>query len=687
MGSSPPTETIDRFTVFFEKHYDEAISELAQQFSDEQRSLSIDYDTLAQFDGDLADNYLSQPGQMREYAEEALRLYDTESNTQLGQAHVRLTALPTTTSLTDIRSKHIHQLIQIQGTVSSTSTVRSELINIVYECQRCGFLTRIPQPTVRRDSDRRKPSQCTECERKGPFRIAYGQSEMIDVQTVVLEQQIENLDGNGDSATIELQLRDDLAGTTNPGDTICVTGVLHFTGATLKTTIPDKYIAVTDVSDAGSNSHITTTDDEERIQELATRESLFDDIIGSICPSLYGYEQAKLAIALQLVGGVPKELPDGTQVRGDIHLLFIGDTGTGKSILARAAARLAPRSVTVSGPETSSVGLTAAVTPSSGRADPWEVQGGALVRANNGLAVIDNFGGFGMSELAGLCSTIEEQEVNVNKASVEATLPARTAVFAAMNPEFGRFDPYVSIRDQCSLPPDVISQFDVFFMLTDQPIPDQDEAIADHILDTTQAAEATHAGRGTDSPSEPTIPLKLLQKYIVYAKRQSDPQLSNKTKEQFRDFYIHIRSEESDGDNLIPITARTLEAVVRLAEASARLRLSDTVTTEDADRAIMLIESCLCDANIGPDSKESDSNQRVAEFSPNNHTKNELIDNTKDELMEIQSEHDPGIPKEVAVETIKERVGVSRYQTEQILDRLRRQGDLYEPESDYYRFL
>ncbi|WP_302083566.1 minichromosome maintenance protein MCM [Salinibaculum rarum] len=684
MSRSQHSELVDEFTQFYDRYYATEIAELAEKYPGKKQSLVISYDDVTDYSTDLADDFLNKPVQITEYAEEALRRYDTP-DTPLGQAHVRLKGLPDTVPLEDIRTKHIGTLIQVRGTVSSTSKVRSEYTDVAYECQRCGTLTRIPQPTIRDGSDREKPHECQGCERQGPFRVNSEQSVMVDVQTVVLEEQIRGIGGSDDTTTIKLRLEDDIAGATNPGDTLLVTGVLKYADKDLETTIPDKYIDVTSTVHAEPNGHVEITErDETQLREIASQETLFKDIVGSIAPSLYGHTREKLAVAFQLAGGVPKVLPDGSRIRGDIHLMCIGDPGTGKSILARAAARLAPRAVTVSGTDTSKVGLTASATPSSGDSDPWEVKGGALVRANNGLAVIDNMGGFGSDELAGLHSTIEHQEVNVSKASVTATLPAQSAVFTALNPKYGQFDQYEPIGEQINLPPDVTSQFDLVFTLTDHPDRDQDEAVADHILDTSEAAEAAQEDDIPDSPADPVIDQELLRKYFVYANRQSTPELTDEAKAKIRAFYVELRSESADEDAPVPVTARKIEAVVRLAEASARLRLADTITTADAERAIHLVQSCLRDLGVNPETPEFGADEVDTRSLPSKIQRDRLKDARKS-LCDLGFEYEKGIPKEVAVNKIAEQLGVSKEKAEIVITELKSKGEAYEPEKGRLR--
>jgi len=684
----------DHLIKFFRNYYRDEIGELAKAYPDDQRSLVIDYDDLYQFDSDLAGDFSSHPAQVREHAEEALRSYDVPKDVKFGNAHVRLTNLPKTHALQEIRSRHVGQLLQIHGTVASASTVRSLVDDASFQCQRCGTVNFVPQQEPTDPSNAKEPHECQGCERSGPFQIDYEQSELVDAQTLVIEQQIRGSGADEDIETIEVRLSDDLVENVEVGDAVMVTGSLQISRSPLSTTITDKYLDTHHIKSVDPHDHIEITQsDVERFVELSNRDAIYDDIIGSIAPTISGYEEEKLALTLQLFSGVRKKLPDDSTVRGDIHVLLVGDPGTSKSPLIRAVGQLAPRAVTISGTDTTPVGLTAAAAPSSGDPDPWEIKGGALVKANNGLTAIDNLGGFKKEHFEGLHSALEQQEIDVSKATVTKTLPAETSVAAAANPKYGRFDQYEPIGEQLDIPNRIVSQFDIVFTMTDAPDPDRDRDIARHITTKHHVGEV-EAKRSHTHNSEiqseaidekaseltPKIDTELLRKYIVHARQTCFPELTEGAKKPIEDFYVDIRSKGADEDAPIPITARKIEAIVRLAEASARIRLSDIVEVEDAERAVDLVRACMKDIGVDPEAGQFDAD--VVETGQSK-TQREQINSAKKMIDNVDKNHpdESGAPIEKIIDQ-HEQLGITPDEFEQVIEKLRRKGEVFEPKED-----
>ncbi|WP_248895691.1 LAGLIDADG family homing endonuclease [Haloplanus halobius] len=333
--SSQNQELIDRFGRFYRNYYRDEISRLAQRYPNEQRSLHVDYDDLYQFDPDLAEDYLSQPDQLTEYAEEALRVYDLPADVSLGQAHVRLRNLPDTVDIRSIRvhDNHVGRLIAVSGIIRKATDVRPKITEAAFECQRCGTMTYIPQT----DGGFQEPHECQGCERQGPFRVNYDQSEFVDSQKIRVQESPEGLRGGETPQSIDIDIEDDITGEVTAGDHVTVTGVLHIdqvTEGNEKSQLFDLYmdgVSVEIEDEQFEEMEISETDKREII-ELSNHPDLYDEMVASLAPSIYGYDEEKLAMILQLFSGVTKELPDGTRIRGDLHMLLIGDPGTGKCV-------------------------------------------------------------------------------------------------------------------------------------------------------------------------------------------------------------------------------------------------------------------------------------------------------------------------------------------------------------------
>lgn len=295
MPSEETQELTDGFIQFFRNYYRDEVGRLAQDYPDKRRSLYVDYDDLFSFDRDLGGGYAQKPAQMQEYAEEALQRYDLPADIDLGEAHVRLQGLPSEYKrrLGEIRSDDLTKLIEISGTVDSTSRIQSRVVEAAYECQRCGTISYIPQSAF----GETEPHECQGCERQGPFEINDEQSVIEDFQRARI---LERTPGEGDELSREsivVHLSDDLVDELTPGETVSITGILtrisdsddHYDA-----TIHDKYIDVVSTEEAAEHPHLTITDqDIAEIVELSNDPEVVEKISSSIAPSIYGYDQEK----------------------------------------------------------------------------------------------------------------------------------------------------------------------------------------------------------------------------------------------------------------------------------------------------------------------------------------------------------------------------------------------------------
>lgn len=333
MSRADDADVIDRFDQFYRDYYRDEIGDLAQKYPNERRSLVIDWTDLYRFDPDLADDVIAQPGQMVEYAEEALRLYDLPVDVTLGQAHVRVQNLQETIDIRDIRARHRGQLVAVSGIIRKATDVRPKITEAAFECQRCGTLSRIPQT----GGEFFEPHECQGCERQGPFTINFDQSEFVDAQKLRVQESPEGLRGGETPQSIDVHIDDDITGDVTAGDHVRVTGILRLDqqGNNQESSpIFDVYLDGLSVAveDEQFEEMEITEEDKETIIELSEDPDIYEKMVGSMAPSIFGYDEQKLAIILQLFSGVTKHLPDGSRIRGDLHLLLIGDPGTGKCL-------------------------------------------------------------------------------------------------------------------------------------------------------------------------------------------------------------------------------------------------------------------------------------------------------------------------------------------------------------------
>ncbi len=696
MARAENTEVIEEFEQFYREYYRDEIGELAQKYPNEKRSLYVDWNDLYRFDPDLADDLVAQPDQMRDYAEEALRLYDLPVDVSLGQAHVRVRNLQEATDIRDIRARHRGQLIAVTGVIRKATDVRPKVTEAAFECQRCGTLTRIPQSS----GEFYEPHECQGCERQGPFEVNFDQSEFVDAQKLRVQESPEGLRGGETPQSIDVHIDDDITGEVTAGDHVRVTGILHLDqqGSDQdKSPIFDVYMdgITVEIEDEQFEDMDITDEDKKEIIELSNAGDIYERMVGSMAPSIYGYDQEKFAIILQMFSGVTKNLPDGSRIRGDLHVLLIGDPGTGKSQILQYTKNIAPRSIYTSGKGSSSAGLTAAaVRDDFSEGQQWTLEAGALVLADQGVAAVDELDKMRSEDQSAMHQALEQQEISISKAGINATLKSRCSLLAAANPVHGRFDEFESMAEQIDLEPPLISRFDLIFTVTDQPDEEEDRRLAEHIINTNYAGELrTHRVENATSnvtqeqvdtateDVEPDIDVELLRKYVAYAKRNCYPTMTDEAKEAIQNFYVDLRVQGESDDNPVPITARKLEALVRLAEASARIRLSDQVEKTDADRVIELVRGSLEDVGVDPETGELDAD--IIE-SGTSKTQRDRIKNIKSLISDVEAEYDEGAPREEVLDRAEE-IGMERSKAEHEIEKLRQKGDVYEPQTDHLR--
>lgn len=609
-------ELTERLIDFLRTYYSEEVGQLANHFPNEQRSLYIDFDDVYRFDVDLADDLLEHPRQIFGALDEALRLYDLPVDIDLSDAHVRVYNLPkaSTLEVNEVsRHQNIGQLLDVRGQVRKVSDPKPRMVEAAFECQRCGTETTVPQ----QGELLQEPHECQGCERQGPFDPKSEASVWTDHQYARIQQPPERSKG-GEGETIDVNLRDDLIDEFDAGDRVTLTGILTIQdpGENQKRdfdTILDAKSVVreeSDYEDIDIEAHI------DEIEAIANGErgDPYELLIESINPEHKGDEDVKLAIALQLFGGWARETASGNRKRGDPHVLLIGDPGCGKSTFLLVVSELAPRSTYASGKGATASGLTAAaVADDFGNAE-WGLEAGALVLADGGVACIDELDKIQSGAVSSMHDALESQKVRVNKAGINATLNARTSLLAAGNPVGGRFDRYQPIGDQIDLSPTLMSRFDLMFMISDNPDEETDREVVDHMMRSRRAAAKNDLGEEISEEErasiEPAIPKQVLRAYIAYAKEECNPYLHEESEEAqryLREEFLKLRLANDDQDhNPVPVTYRQEEAIERLAEASARVRLDDKVRVEDIERALDLVKTSMKQVGIDPETGEFD---------------------------------------------------------------------------------
>lgn len=561
-------------------------------FADEVKAgskvVSVDYMLLAEHFNELADNLIEQPDETIELLEIAIREIEWMND----NSKVRIFNLSKSNNIkiSEIRSKHISKLIEVTGVIRQTSEVRPRETSTKFECSGCGSVITIIQNSTKQE----KPGHCS-CGLKSAFKeIA---KNLIDSQVISLEESHDSLDHSGQPKKVGVLLTEDLTEPimekkTTPGSRVTVIGVLSEierikNGAkSLTYEIIINANNIIPMEDEFQTIEVTDEDKEE-IKKIAEDNPL-EQMVKSFAPSICGYENIKRALVLQLFGGNRILRVDGTSRRGDINILLVGDAGVAKSQLLKYTGTLAPKSRYVSGMSTSGVGVTASVVRDEMTGD-WTLQAGAMVLANNGHILIDELDKMSPEDRSNLHEAMATQQITVSKANIQATLNTKTAVLAAANPKMGRFDGSQSIVKQINLVPTLLSRFDCIFIVRDIPNKDKDSAIADRIL-SEEVDESI------------TIDSSLLRKYVSHAKSMDNPKMTDEARAHIKNFYVGLRNKNRDGEgDAIPMGARQLESLIRIAEASARVRLADEITNEDAKVAIDIMMDYL--HGVGYDKK------------------------------------------------------------------------------------
>ncbi len=568
----------------------------------ESRSLIVDFNHLIAFDPELARMALEHPDRYLTAANQAfkeiLKEMDSEYLDKVERVYVRLSSFPEEyrVPLRKLRAEHIGKLIVVNGILVRATEVKPRLVEAIFKCRRCGEQMSILQE----ERVLITPVECANpnCRRKGPFDLIVEDSTFIDWQKIRMQEKPEDLPPGQLPRSIDAILTDDIVDIARPGDRITLIGVLRpvpesLVGKRSKLVTFNTVLEVNNIEVVGAEAEKLeiSEEDEQKINQLSQDPYVTQKVIRSIAPSIYGYEQIKEAIALLLFGGVPKEMPDGHRIRGDINVLLLGDPGVGKSQILQYVARIAPRGLYTSGRGATAAGLTAAVMkdPDSGT---MLLEAGALVLADQGVACIDEMDKMREQDRVALHEAMESGMLSIAKGGIVATLNARTSILAAANPALGRYNPYRPPSENFSLPPTILSRFDLIFVMIDKPAREHDEKMADHIL---------HLHREYSSEEPPPIPPDLLRKYIAYARKNVKPRLLPDAVEKLRGFYLEMRSKGEQPDAPVPITARQLEALVRLAEARAKMALRSEVTAEDAEAVIRLMKASL--QQIGRDTE------------------------------------------------------------------------------------
>ena len=673
---------ISKFEEFFRTKYKSEVEEVSSAYPEKQR-VSIRYSDLEKFDISLADAVLHSPDYLLESAEHALKRLDFPNLARDDiELRVAICELPNDKIILirDIDSKHIGKLVTIDGMISHATDVLPKLRVGKFACLHCNRTFNVHQENPDKVAE---PYGC-ECGRRN-FKLLEGESIFVGYQDILIQEPLEILRSSEQAKRLNITVEEDLVGKVVPGERLKFTGVLRLKAPKNKGTVYGRILEAVHIQRVNKEfSDFEVTEEElKQIQEIASKPNVYELLVKSVAPSIYGHDAQKEAIALQMFGGVKKTLADGSSKRGDFHVLLIGDPGTGKSQLLKYANQLSPKSIYVGGKMASSAGLSASAEKDEATGS-WMLKAGALVLASGGLAVIDEMDKMAEEDSSALHESMEQQTISVAKAGMVSTFKTETSVLAAANPKHGRFNPMETIMKQIEFPPTLMSRFDLYYILRDDPDTKKDAETADHILNTHRIGSIRrlkNEGNVEVNLKEleegekgltPAIERELFRKYVSYAKRNVFPILSTEANSEIKKFYQELR--KSGGENSVAITARQLDALVRLSEASARVRLSNTATIDDAKRAIKLLHTALREVGTDPVTGKIDMDIIMTGTAQ---SEVKQLRNVLDVVKSLSEEFE-NVPIDKVVEEA-EKAGIPSNKVTELIDRLKREGELYSP--------
>ena len=682
---SSPYQT--QFEEFLNAKYRFEMERLASVYPDE-KSVAIDYKVLEEYDTDLADELIQNPYPIIKAAQDAVsQMNFLNPKGEKVRLNIRFVGFPEDgkTLVRNVDSAHIGKFLSMDGVVTTVTESRPKIVNAVFECKHCGRVYNIPQTDKMGKFS--EPAGCV-CERKN-FQLLLEQCTFIDTQRAEIQEPLELLRGGEQAKKMELWIEDDLTSRIVPGDKLEITGTLNLHNPKARGSIYDKFLDVNSITQVQKEfENIKLTEEEEKqIRELANDPKIYDKIVASIAPSIYGLNEIKEAIALQLLGGTQgKVKADGMRIRSDMHILLIGDPGTAKTQLLIYVNQLAPKGVYVSGKSSSAAGLTATAEKDESTDGRWTLKAGALVLAAGGMAAIDEFDKMNEEDSSAMHEAMESQVIHITKAGIHAMFKANTAILAAANPIYGRFDPNESPAAQFDIPPTLISRFDLIFPIKDELDEAKDREMVKHIL--TSHFTAGVKAKGSYDKKEmlkaeervlPAIEPELLRSYIAYARKEIKPLLTKEAMDKIEAFYVDLR-KMGQRQKSVPITPRYLEAIIRLAEASAKGRLSETVDLEDSERAIRLMKFCLSGVGVDPETGKFDIDIIAVGASRSKQDRLKVVYRAVKAL----SEGTEGATHEALLEEAKAQ-GLRGEEFEDALSSLLRNGDVYKPRHGIYR--
>jgi replicative DNA helicase Mcm len=703
-------------TFFSEAKESEMILLLSKQ--SDTPVLELTFHDLQAFDPEFAEDVLAYPSNILNSGRRTLNEICRERGEDI-DCILRVGELPRDSrrDLRDVGSKDIGRLRSAEVIVTKISEIKPRIHRAVFQCEACDHTVEMIQDNER---ELKEPLRCppeTGCGlsagRSGEtrFNLVMNISRMVNNQWIEVQEVPENVPSGAQPSRAHVLVEGELVNKHLPGQRVVVNiiPVVHSeVKRNRKTPMFDIiYHMVSSEHESTPFTEIKITDeDREAILEISSRSDLLQLMQRSIAPSIYAtgvMHYVKRSLALQLFGGVSRLNQDSTRLRGDIHILLMGDPGVAKSQLLIYMSKLSPRGMYATGGGVSGAGLTAAaVRDDFSGGGRFALEAGVLPLSDRGLAAIDEFDKISEEDRRTMHPAMEQQRLDISKGGVKATLNTRCSILAAANPTQGRFskrgpnESVINSFKETGLPPALASRFDIIWMLRDEARVEDDERIARHILevrtrgiseakideameyDIREAEEGLIFATGYDESEHLTI--EFLRKYIAYAKRNIHPDLSVDAKALILEYYTNERQSFNRDDqygevDVIPITPRALEALIRLTEAHARMFLREVANADDAKMSIAVFRHWREEAGI------EDESELISGVSVQQRNAAQVIRVT---LRDIISERGVASMNDLLNRTASK--GITEYQVEDMISKMLQSGELFSPRNDEYSF-
>jgi len=527
-----------------------------------------------------------------------------------------------------LKADNVAKLIKISGILVNAGTVQTKARELMLQCKSCGYImanekipTGLDGYALPRGCPNKENQTRSEPCPMDPFMIVPDHAKYIDFQTLKLQESVDSVPQGEMPRHVKLWCERDLVDNVTPGQTVDIIGIFCIKAqANMKASargrdvqrgkagvgIRQAYIRVLGFSNkdetakAGNKLTDLSAEEEQTFRELAQRADIAELLRNSIAPSIYGCDDIKTSIVALLLGGSRKRMPDGLTRRGDINILLLGDPGTAKSQLLKFVEKVAPVCVYTSGKGSSAAGLTASVIRGANR--QFTVEAGAMVLADGGTVCIDEFDKMRQDDRVAIHEAMEQQTISVAKAGITTTLNSRCSVLAAANSVFGRWDDTKG-EENIDFMPTILSRFDCIFIVKDVHDEERDKILARHVMGmhiNNGMINRKNNIDGGDKKEE--LDIMTLKRFICYCRSKCGPRLDDSGCEKLSNRYCQMRSGAGDLERetgkrgSIPLTVRQLEAVIRLAESQAKMKLKSFAGEEEVDEALRLFQVSTLDA-------------------------------------------------------------------------------------------